>query len=100
MATRKPQIRQIENVRIASSTVTTAPCSSAGIRRTMKWGSNGTSVFVVVVEPLWRRVLLQPLLIPRHILAVAGAVAQLTHPGVEEQPPFEIARLHEDRVLR
>src|SRR4051794_8076844 len=68
-------------VRIASSTVTSAPSISAGIRRAMKRGSNGTSV-------------------PRHILAVAGAVAQFTHPGVWEQQPFEVARLHEDRVLR
>src|SRR6476660_2891337 len=87
------------NVRMASSTVTSAPSSSAGIRRAMKCGSNGTSVFVEVVEPLRRRILVQPLLIPGHILAVSGARAQLTHPGVQEQPPLEVAGLQEDRIL-
>src|SRR5215469_110151 len=98
-ATSRPQTRQIRKVRTANSTVITAPSSSAGIRRAMKLMSNGTSVLVEVVGPLRRRVLLHPLLVPRDIELVAGAIAQLTHPGVEEQPPLEVAWLHEDRVL-
>src|SRR6516164_10751142 len=99
-ATRRPQTRQIAAVSPASSTVTSAPSSSAGISRAMKWRSNGTSIFVVVVEALRRRVLLQPLAVPLDIFLIADAGAQLADPGVEEQPPFEVARLHVDRVLR
>src|SRR6266550_2434623 len=86
-ATRRPQRRQIA-------------IGSAAIRRAMKWGSNGTSVFVVVVEALRRRVPLQPFAVPLDIFLVARARAQFADPGVEKQPPFEVTRLQEDRVLK
>src|SRR5690242_12735005 len=98
-ATMNPQTRQIAKVRTANSTVISAPCSSAGISRAMKRGSNGTSVFVVVVEALRRRVLLHPFMIPGDVLAVARPIAQFANPGIKEQPPFEIARFQEDRIL-
>src|SRR5690348_16701122 len=69
-ATISPQTRQITKVRTANSTVISAPCSSAGISRAMKRGSNGTSVLIEVVEALGWRVLVQPLLIPGDVLAV------------------------------
>src|SRR5690242_19157754 len=83
----------------ASSTVTSAPSSSAGIRRAMKFGSNGTSILVVIVEALGRRVALQPFAIPFDVFLITRAIPQLADPGVEEQPPFEIARLQEYCVL-
>src|SRR5260370_37521387 len=98
-ATRRPHSRQLAIDSRASSTVTAAPSMSAGISRAMKWGSNGTSILVVVVEALRRGVLLQPFAVPFDIFLVADAGAQFADPGVEKQPPLEIARLHEDRIL-
>src|SRR5215470_11332738 len=98
-ATSRPQTRQIASVSTASSTVTLAPSSNAGIRRAMKCGSNGTSVFVVIVEALRRRVLLQPLMVPFDIFLVTGAGTQFADPGVEKEPPFKIARFQKNRVL-
>src|SRR5260370_29887674 len=95
-----PQMRQIPIVRSASSTVTSAPSSSAGIRRAMKFGSNGNSILGEVVEALGWRVPLQPFAIPFDIFLVARPAAEFAHPRVEEQPPFKIARLQEDPVLK
>jgi hypothetical protein len=97
-AMRSPQTRQIAIVSLASSTVTAAPSSNAGIGRAMKWGSNGTSIFVVIVEALRGRVLLHPLMVPLDIFLVAGAGTQFANPGVEEQPPLEIAGLQKNRI--
>src|SRR5260370_3190445 len=99
-ATSRPQRRQIAIVSAASTSVTSAVSSRAGIRRAMKWGSNGTSVFVVVVEALRRWVPLQPFAVPLDIFLVARARAQFADPGVEKQPPFEVTRLQENRVLK
>ena len=51
------------------------------------------SVLVVIVKPLRWWVALQPFAVPFDIFFVARTVAQLADPGVEKQPPLEIARL-------
>src|SRR5262245_51464483 len=86
-------------VRIANSTVTSAPSISAGIRRAMKLGSKITSVLLVVVEPLRWWVLLQPFAVPLLIQLVARTRGEFAYPRIQKQPPFEITRLQEDCIL-